>query len=185
MPEGDRRAELTAQATSWVLVNGFGNLALRPLAKAIGTSDRMLLYYFSSKEDLLEAIVSGIAEAMIAGLPTPGPSRITPSQWLLAVWTGFADPALRPALNVLFELDAMALRGDPAAQRATEGITVAWLSKVDAALAMFGVPARNRESLAELIGSAIVGLLLNEFLRGRTQTPKPALIHLAHLIESA
>ena len=36
-----------------VLAHGLGEASLRPLAKAAGTSDRMLLYHFGTKEALI------------------------------------------------------------------------------------------------------------------------------------
>ena len=43
---GPRRAELLAGATAGAFEHGLAGLSLRPLAKALGTSDRMLVYYF-------------------------------------------------------------------------------------------------------------------------------------------
>ena len=185
MRDNERRAELTAQASLWVFENGLHGLALRPLAKALGTSDRMLLYYFSSKDDLLESIVSGISAAMIAELPAADAKTPNVLRWLTAVWGRFTEPSLRPALNLLFELDAMALRGDPAAVKAARGITEAWTSNVAKALAQYGVPTAKRASLAELASSAFIGLLLNHFLRERAVAPKTALADLARLIEQS
>src|SRR6266540_479096 len=49
-----RREELAALATDYVLDRG---LSLRPLAAAIGTSDRMLLYHFAGKDDLVATVL--------------------------------------------------------------------------------------------------------------------------------
>jgi AcrR family transcriptional regulator len=57
MPEESRRDALLAACTDHVLAEGLIGLSLRPLAKAVGTSDRMLIYHFGSRDGLVAAIV--------------------------------------------------------------------------------------------------------------------------------
>lgn len=45
-----------------VLNHGLGAASLRPLAKAAQTSDRMLIYHFGSKEQLVVALLDYLAE---------------------------------------------------------------------------------------------------------------------------
>ena len=52
-----RRAELAEAATDYALEHGLIGLSLRPLAEALGTSDRMLLYHFRDKDDLVATIL--------------------------------------------------------------------------------------------------------------------------------
>ncbi len=52
-----RREELAALATDYALDHGLIGLSLRPLAAAIGTSDRMLLYHFADKDDLVATVL--------------------------------------------------------------------------------------------------------------------------------
>ena len=58
--EADERQRLLALIATYCLENGVGDLTLRSLGQAIGTNNRMLLYYFSSKENL---IAEALAEA--------------------------------------------------------------------------------------------------------------------------
>ena len=44
------------------LEHGLGNVSLRALAAAVGTSDRMLLYYFSNKDELMLEVFSRVVE---------------------------------------------------------------------------------------------------------------------------
>ena len=55
-----RRAATLAKAAEYVLEHGLADLSLRPLAKALGTSPRMLLYDFGSKERLIHEILAEI-----------------------------------------------------------------------------------------------------------------------------
>src|SRR4029079_19784443 len=52
-----RREELAEAATDYAIENGLIGLSLRPLAQALGTSDRMLLYHFDDKDDLVATML--------------------------------------------------------------------------------------------------------------------------------
>jgi AcrR family transcriptional regulator len=53
-----RQVELLEGAYRYVLKHGMGELSLRPLAAAIGSSPRVLLYLFGSKEGLIHALLA-------------------------------------------------------------------------------------------------------------------------------
>ncbi|WP_406267338.1 TetR/AcrR family transcriptional regulator [Nocardia sp. NBC_00881] len=48
-----KRAELLAAVVRYIADHGLADLSLRPLAAELGTSSRMLIYYFTTKEELL------------------------------------------------------------------------------------------------------------------------------------
>jgi AcrR family transcriptional regulator len=48
----EHRAELLEKVVDYLLKHGLVDLSLRPLAAALRTSPRMLLYFFGSKEQL-------------------------------------------------------------------------------------------------------------------------------------
>src|SRR5205085_11112953 len=56
----DRRARTLDRAADYVLDHGLEGLSLRPLAKALGTSPRMLLYDFASKEQLVDEVLAEV-----------------------------------------------------------------------------------------------------------------------------
>ena len=53
-----RQAELLERAYGYVLAHGLAGLSLRPLAAAIGSSPRVLLFLFGSKEGLVRAVLA-------------------------------------------------------------------------------------------------------------------------------
>ena len=55
------RETLLPMLAAHVLVHGLGGASLRPLAKAAGTSDRMLIYHVGNKEALLTAALDLLA----------------------------------------------------------------------------------------------------------------------------
>jgi AcrR family transcriptional regulator len=53
-----RETELLELAYDYVIQHGLADMSLRPLAKAIGSSPRVLLYLFDSKEGLIRALLA-------------------------------------------------------------------------------------------------------------------------------
>lgn len=53
-----RRDELLERAYRYALAHGLAGMSLRPLAEAIGSSPRVLLFLFGSKEDLIRALLA-------------------------------------------------------------------------------------------------------------------------------
>lgn len=49
----EKRTELLADVVDYIGMHGLDDLTLRPLAAALGTSSRMLIYYFESRENLI------------------------------------------------------------------------------------------------------------------------------------
>lgn len=67
-PPSARKLELLDAAYAYVLTHGMSDLSLRPLAAAIGSSPRVLLYLFDSKEGLIQALLSRAREDELAML---------------------------------------------------------------------------------------------------------------------
>jgi AcrR family transcriptional regulator len=54
----NRRTELLERAYQYSLEHGLADLSLRPLAATIGSSPRVLLFLFGSKEGLIRALLA-------------------------------------------------------------------------------------------------------------------------------
>ena len=59
-PPSEAKARLLAATIDYVAANGMTDRSLREIAAAIGTSHRMLVYHFGSKEGLLVEVVSAV-----------------------------------------------------------------------------------------------------------------------------
>jgi len=68
-----RRAWLQAMAEH-VLREGLRDASLRPLARAAGTSDRMLIYHFGSKDGVISVLLLHLAQALTSHLDEALPS---------------------------------------------------------------------------------------------------------------
>lgn len=119
--------------TAHVLAHGLGQASLRPLAKAAGTSDRMLIYHFGSKEQLIADLLSHVAGIYSSGLDAViGPDDRPPTRqaMLARILEQNGDPAMQPFLQLWWEIVGGAARGLPgyrAAAEAMVGELLAWL----------------------------------------------------------
>lgn len=182
----DRRDDLLDGATAWAFEHGLGPLSLRPLAAALGTSDRMLLYYFGSKDQLVVDIAARAADLLVATMPTVDPARPPRSAkvWLDACWSLYSDPGARPALSLLFELDALGTRGPGSLRDAARLVADRWLGSVDDALVALAVPARARTGLTHVVAASLVGLAIDALVADEPARPGPALALLARIIDA-
>jgi AcrR family transcriptional regulator len=126
------RASLLPLLAAHVLSHGLGEASLRPLAKAAGTSDRMLIYHFGTKEALIADLLGYLAGAYAAALDAAmGSERAaTRGQALARILQHARSPSMRPFMQLWWEIVAGAARGlsgyEPAA-RAMMADLLAWL----------------------------------------------------------
>lgn len=106
------RLRLLSLVADHLLEHGVNDVSLSSLARAVGSNNRMLLYYFGSKEQLLD-------EAALAALERfPGIQRLMESleeegsagALLERAWQQIADPDNRPFLGLFFELFSLNTR---------------------------------------------------------------------------
>lgn len=103
-----RRDELLDRAYGYVLEHGLGQVSLRPLAAAIGSSPRVLLFLFGSKDELVRALLAKARADELAAL-----DQLQPAGSLRDVghqlWGWLAAPAHRPVLVLWLEAYARSL----------------------------------------------------------------------------
>ena len=113
-PDPAIRKRLLDLAIDYVLTHGMADLSLRPLAKALKTNARMLVYRFGSREELMRQILEGLREREDARIQAWFKKNRggTLPEFLRWYWQRMSAPRARPALRLIFELYALALR-DP------------------------------------------------------------------------
>ena len=68
-PDLERRRQLLDALFDEFAAGGIGDRSLRDVAAAVGTSHRMLLHHFGSREDLLVAIVEEVERRQMGSAP--------------------------------------------------------------------------------------------------------------------
>ncbi|MGH3901823.1 MAG: TetR/AcrR family transcriptional regulator [Pseudonocardiaceae bacterium] len=165
--ENEPKQRLLAGTVEYLAANGLGDISLRRLATALGTSHRMLIYHFGSKEGLLIEVVRAVEQRqreVFSELqldPDASPEEIA---WNF--WQRLADPAMWPAERLFFELYGRALQGDPSAVPLLDGIVEHWLAPATAWGRRQGIPAETARANARLGVAVTRGLLLDLLATG-------------------
>lgn len=107
-----REQELLERAYQYVLQNGLTSLSLRPLALAIGSSPRVLLFLFGSKEGLVQALLSRARAAELEFLRQAGGIAAVGGDFAATVrrvWQWLVDRQHRSLLTLWLETYARSL----------------------------------------------------------------------------
>jgi len=155
-----RRDEFAEQATDYVLEHGLIGLSLRPLAAALGTSDRMLLYHFDSKDDLVAAVLRVSNDRSVARIRALPPSRgIRPA--VRDLWQAMNTDQLQRCQRTYVEAAALGLFGsEPYANVVREANTV-WVTAVADHLVASGAKRSRATRATALLDAAFTGFLLD------------------------
>lgn len=180
---GSAREALLDKAIAHVAAHGLSDLSLRELAAAVGTSHRMLIYHFGSREGLVAAIVARIEAQQRAALEALAQDSTTPSELVRRQWDQLSDPALRPFVSLFFEVLAYAIHGRPGTDGFLEQLTAPWLELGADISERLGVDARDDELL---LGVAVVrGLLIEVLATGDVARSRAALERFLAMWEQA
>ncbi len=161
------RERLLAAAMEHVAEHGVGDLSLRALAAALGTSHRMLIYHFGSREGLLIEVIRTIEAQQRAALADM--LREPEASWadtMRRMWHRVADPALWPNERLFFEVYAQALQGSPHALPLLDGIVDSWVDPLTELAVAHGRPRAEARAEARLGVAATRGLLLDLLATG-------------------
>jgi AcrR family transcriptional regulator len=163
----DSRARLLAATISHLEANGLSDVSLRELARGIGTSHRMLIYHFGSREGLLVAVVKAIEAAQLEalmGLATD--VNLEPGDAIRTLWNRLADPSMWPHERLFFEVYGQALQGRAGAVDLLDDIVESWVGSGAAYWEQYGAAPAEARSQARLGLAVVRGLLLDLLATG-------------------
>jgi AcrR family transcriptional regulator len=130
------RQRLMGLVVDLILRDGVIDTSLSAIARAIGSNNRMLLYYFGSKQDLIDE-ASLVAfdrfprlRDMVARLHAPGDLE----ERLMTAWDDLADPDSRPYVRLFFQRFGIAMRDPEEWEDFTERVGREWIEEVETAL---------------------------------------------------
>jgi AcrR family transcriptional regulator len=131
-----RRAALIEKLADHMLAHGLMGSSLRPLAKAAGTSDRMLLYYFSDKDELLAATSEAVAARLTAKLMARMSAEPLGEEELIARLVAIMEEAdYWPFMRLWLEMASRAAGGDTLFQSIGKELGLGFLMWITAQLA--------------------------------------------------
>lgn len=162
---GDTRTRLVHDAVEHFGRQGIGDTSLRGIAEALGTSHRMLIYHFGSREGLLAEVTREVEERqrtlMLASYTADRPTLEAAAEY----WRQTVE-AVRTYGPLFFELAAHATQGREHAQRLREELVAAWIPPATELCRALGIPEDRAPAHARLALGAARGLLLDLLLTG-------------------
>lgn len=154
--------------------HGIGDTSLRGLAEALGTSHRMLIYHFGSREGLLAEVTRAVEARQRAVMSATYDTDLPPLEAAAKYWEETVEATLRYG-PLFFELAAHATQGKEHAESLREELIAAWLPSVADLCRAIGIPDEQAETHARLALGASRGLLLDLLVTGeRAQVAQTA-----------
>ncbi len=152
-PDVARRRQLLDALIDEFATGGIGDRSLREVAAAVGTSHRMLLHHFGSRDEMLLAVVEEVERRQMGLLPQLPED---PDASFAAMWSDVRRPELRNLERLFFECYARAAQGEKPFARMVPGAVDGWLAETEAA-----ADGPVDRALARLGLAVIRGLLLD------------------------
>lgn len=159
MDKRQPREDLLSRIVTEVAIRGLGDRSLRELAAAVGTSHRMLLYHFGSRDGLVRAIVETVEIGQRQALGTIASMGGSDIDIARAMWRRLSDPATLPFVRLFFELVGQA----PTATSGSRDLTGSWLDVAASIGHRQGTLADREEAR---IGVAVTRGLLMDLVTG-------------------
>lgn len=148
------------------MATGIADKSLRAIAAAAGTSHRMLIHHFGSRERLLVEVIRAVEarERLLAAAMTG-----TPEEAGQRLWEHLRSPQLAAQERLFFEVYGQALQGRKWAKPLLEGVVEDWIAPVAAAFEAAGTTKATSRIVARISVAVTRGLLLDALAKGEDQ----------------
>lgn len=159
---GERPGELLEAVADYVAAHGVADLSLRPLARAVGSSPRVLLYYFASKEEMVVKALARLRERQrvtyerMKALPYKQPVEAC-----RAIWRHMSSPEQARLFGISLEIFAMALRERERFAEYLQASVEDWLGFLTAPWLRKGYSELEARAQATVIVAGFRGFLLD------------------------
>jgi AcrR family transcriptional regulator len=166
------REQILDGALQVAIDQGLSVLTFGRVAKHLGISDRTVVYYFPSKDDLVSDVsftIGGQVQAVLAeAFTAPAAGHLDLCR---AAWPVLARPDIDPLFSLFFEANGLAAAGREPYAALVRQLVEAWVAWV---AEFFDGPARQRRAEAEAAIALIDGLLLLRQLSGAAAANRAA-----------
>ena len=159
----DPKAALLEKVVAYAADGGIAGRSLREIAAGIGSSHRMLLYHFGSREGLMAAVVGFMEARQRDTMAALAAQAASPSDAIRAQWRELTGAQVLPFVRLFFEIFGLAVQGTPGATAMLDDLTDPWLREGSAVAAQQGY---QLDTATIRLGVAVARGLLIDLLAG-------------------
>lgn len=163
--EPQKKQELLEQCLAAAIDTGALDSSINTIAKRIGTSGRMLVYHFGSKQELERQLI-GLLEARlreklwsVQSVSIAGADGL--AEPLLEMWSHLTSPDMHGLLKLTMELNQRAIQGNSETQRFIEQESQKWVDSL--------FTLTNEKTTALLLFHLFQGAILDFLTTGNAQ----------------
>lgn len=167
------KERLLAKVVDVALAGGIADKSLRAIADAAGTSHRMIIHHFGSREGLLVAVIKAVEARqrsllidMLSASDAVAAGSAEPDAAEMRFWEQLRSPELAAQERLFFEVYGQALQGRAWARPLLDGIVDDWAGPIARVLERAGVAPDAARAVARLQVAAGRGLLLDVLATG-------------------
>jgi AcrR family transcriptional regulator len=173
------RQKLLDAVVDVALADGITDKSLRGIAESAGTSHRMLIHHFGSREGLLVEVIRAVEArqrrvvAELSGTPAEAAQRF---------WAHLRSRQLASQERLFFEVYGQAVQGREWAKPLLDGIVEDWIGPVAAVLESDGADPETARIVARLCVAVSRGLLLDVLATGNDEEVDAAMLYFQQLV---
>ena len=158
------KEQLLAGALAAALDEGLSRLTFGRVAKRLGVNDRMVVYYFPTKDDLIRQVLAALGLQLQGALAAAFQSKADDHLELVRpAWRVLATEEVDPAFALFFEANGLAAAGVEPYASFVPALVQGW---IEWASGFVSGPAAKRRTEAEAGIALLDGLLLLRQLAG-------------------
>ena len=152
------RHDLIQAGIAVVLEDGVGALTFGRVAKVLGISDRMVVYYFASKEVLVTEVVAVMGLEMQSLLEKAFGDSMTSEEMMRVAWPVLSNSKVDSLMAVFFEVVGLASARKQPFVTLSAGLIESWVDWITDRVEGESVALRRKSALS--IVARIDGLLM-------------------------
>ena len=162
VPNPRRPVELLDAIHAYLLRHGVSDLSLRPLAKAVGSSPRVLLYHFGSKEAMVDRVLAHIRQQQRARYTQMSPSTAFPvSAGCREIWQNMTAPQSEASFRLFFAVYSLALQHPRRFAQFLHNTVEDWLEFMAVPMCREGFRRDDARALATVVLAGFRGFMID------------------------
>ncbi len=152
----ERRDVLIEKTVDYLKRRGLAGLSLRPLAAEIGTSARLLIFHFGSREGLIEAAMCEIRRRFQNSFKHHYAAAGRNANVIQSFWNWATHPSNLGYVRLMFEAQVLALQDPKHYARYLKSTSDGWVKVIETSLG----PSKDSRAAATLCMAVVDGLML-------------------------